>query len=335
VASTTPTNVDTAIPEVWANRVLRDHLRAGTWGKFIGAPGSGQPIVQQTELLGKPGDLIHIQTANPLSGSGVAGDTAVLEGNEEALSLSEIRVAPVLTRHGVRINRRANKKSLVELRSEAKMRLAEWGIDKMDNERFRMYTSITASDVSPDATYTPNVYCVGGPFSGGSKADIVAGDKLTVASLRSIRYKLLSQRAQPFIVDGVPYFFMFVSPEVEVDLKGDTDYKNYAMNAQSRGMDNPLFTGAIMNVEGLVIFSDYRVPIGTDGGGASVRYAKNLAFGREAFVEGLDETVTWVEREHFDYGMEWGVAYSFAFKPRRGLELASVQVLSSATVPTT
>src|SRR5690242_10626769 len=116
MATTIPVNVDTAIPEVWANLVLRDHLRAGTWGKFIGAAGSGSPIIQATELLGKPGDLIHIQTANPLSGSGVQGDTAVLEGNEEALSLSEIRVAPVLTRHGVRVNRRANKKNLVELR---------------------------------------------------------------------------------------------------------------------------------------------------------------------------------------------------------------------------
>jgi len=334
VAVTVPTNVDTAIPEVWANLVLRDHLRAGTWGRFIGSQGSGSPIIQASELLGKPGDLIHIQTANPLSGSGVQGDTAVLEGNEEALSLSEIRVVPILTRHGVRVNRRANKKNIVELRSEARMRLAEWGIDKMDNERFRMYTSTSASDVSPDSTYTPNIYCVGGPFSGGSKTDIIVSDKLTVAALRSIRYKLLAQRAQPFIVDGVPYFFMFVSPEVEFDLKGDTDYKNYAMNAQSRGMDNPLFTGAIMNVEGLVIFSDFRVPVGTDGGGGSVRYAKCIAFGREAFVEGLDESVTWVERDHFDYGQEWGVAYSFAFKPRRGLELASTQVLCAAAVPT-
>lgn len=41
----------------------------------------------------------------------------------------------------------------------------------------------------------------------------------------------------------------------------------------------------------------------------------------------------WVERDHFDYGLEWGVAYSFATQARRALELSSLQVVSSAVLP--
>jgi hypothetical protein len=53
-----------------------------------------------------------------------------------------------------------------------------------------------------------------------------------------------------------------------------------------------------------------------------------MAFGKEAFVEAIDEEVTWVEKT-FDYDFELGVAYSFSFQPRRGLERNSLQVLCS------
>src|SRR6476660_7172587 len=108
---TTTTHVDTSIQEVWSARVLRSHVRNGFWGRFCGAPGSGMPIVQQSELLNRPGDTLHVQVSNPLSGSGIAGDGGTqVAGNEENLVTSEILVVPTLLRHGVRAYRRASKK---------------------------------------------------------------------------------------------------------------------------------------------------------------------------------------------------------------------------------
>ncbi len=327
---TTPTNIDTSIPEVWASAVLREHLREGFWGRFVGGEGSGMPIIQKTELLNKSGDRIHIQITAPLSGSGVSGDTAALEGNEEALSTTEIRVEPVLYRHGVRINRRANKKSIIELREEAKMRLAEWGMDKMDDLRFSQFVSTNEADVV-DATYTPNQYFVGHP--GGAIDDIVAADKLTVDAVRNVRYQLMSQKARPFKVNGLPFYAMVISPEQELDLKQDADYQTYVTSAAQRGMDNPVFTGAIANIEGVVLYPHFNVPTLTNANGVPARVAKALAFGGEAFLEGVDEDVMWVERDHFDYGLEWGVAYSFACQARRALELSSLQVVTAAALP--
>lgn len=325
---TTPTNVDTSIPEIWAAAVLREHLREGFWGRFVGGEGSGMPIIQKTELLNKSGDRIHIQITSPLTGSGVSGDTAAVEGNEEALATTEMRLEPVLYRHAVRINRRANKKSIVELREEAKMRLAEWGQDKMDDLRFSQFVSTDEADVV-DATYTPNQYFVG--HAGGSIDDITTADKLTVDVVRNVRYQLQSQKAKPFKVNGLPFYAMVISPEQELDLKNDSDYQTYVTSAASRGMDNPVFTGAIANIEGVVLYPHFNVP--TANNATPVRCAKALAFGAEAFLEAIDEDVNWVERDHFDYGLEWGVAYSFACQQRRALELSSLQVVTAAVLP--
>ena len=123
MASTTPTNVDSSIREVWADRVLRDTLYAGFWGSKVGGPGARSPLIRQTELLDRPGDVIHIQVTNPLAGAGVSGDTTALTGSEEALLTAEIKTVPDLYRHAVRMYRMAQKKSLIDLREEARMRL--------------------------------------------------------------------------------------------------------------------------------------------------------------------------------------------------------------------
>ena len=326
---TTNANVDTSIPEVWSNLTLRHSLVKGFWPRFAGAEGSGAVMIRRSELVSKPGDEIHIQVTSPLEGSGVSGDETQLEGNEENLTTSEIRCDTTMYRHAVRRYRRAGVKSMLDLRNESKLRLAEWGGARMDAKRFELFLSSDAADV-PDASYTPNVYVIGG---GTDESDIDSGSKLTVEAIRRVRYKMMDQEAQLPLIDGLPRIFLVISPEMEFDLKQDADYDNYVVNAMNRGMDNPIFTGAIANVEGVVVIPHPSVPSFTDGGGGGTsRYSKAIAFGQEAFVEALDEDVSWVERD-FDYGNQLGVAYSFAFGPRRGLEKNSLQVLAAAEVP--
>ena len=325
-ASTTPTDVDSSIEEIWARRVLREHKVAGFWGKFVGKPGSGAPIIQQSELLGGPGDRIHIQVTTPLTGAGISGDTALLTGNEENLTTSEILVEPVLKRHGVRWYRRANKKSIIDLRPEGKMRLAEWGMVKMDAMRFSQFVSTDEADV-PDATYTANEYYIGGDAT-PTVDEIAAGDDFDVAELQKIKLALKLQHARPVMdKDGQPFFFCVMHPNAAYQLKQDTRYESWVKDALRRGESNPLFTGALAVIDGMVLYEHESVPTATNVG--SVQYAKNIAFGSEAFVEGLDEGVTWREEE-FDYGNEVGIGYSFAFQPRRALALSSLLVYSAA-----
>lgn len=327
MATTTTTDVDTSIPEVWSRRVLRSHVRNGFWGPFCGPPGSGMPIIQQAELLNNPGDTVHIQVSNPLSGAGVSGDGPTLTGNEEKLTTSEMTCVPVLWRHAVKGWRRAAKKSMIDIREEASLRLSEWGMDKLDNLRFGNFLQATTMN---GATYTPNVKYAGPP--GRTNATLAVGDVLTVSDVRKTRAILANNKAKPIRAAGRDWFAMVIHPFSSLDLQGDPVYNTAVSTALPRAEDNPIFTGAVAAIGGMIIYESFNVPYANGGVGGTVPIQKGIAFGQEAFVEGLDENVTWFE-DSFDYGAEWGVAYSFAAQPRRALELSSIQVQSAIVIP--
>lgn len=320
-ATTTNANVDTSIPEVWAREVLRTHLASGFWGKFVGSA-----IVQKTELLNKPGDLIHIQVTNPLSGAGIEGDETTLEGNEENLATSEMKVSPLRYRHAVRMFRRANKKSILDLRSEAKMRLAEWGAAKQDAKRFELFTAAALPAPLNAETYTPNDY---GPNGHNTKNTIVLADTLTVKALQEIKLKLVNALAAPIggALDGEPVYALVTHPNATFQLKQESRYESWVRDAHVRGASNPFFRGALAVIDGMVIYEHPRVDRSANG--TAIQVATGIAFGREAFVEGLDEGVSSNERD-FDYGNQLGISYEFAFQPRRALEISSLRVFASA-----
>jgi N4-gp56 family major capsid protein len=319
---TTPTQVDSSIPELWAKGVMRDSLRDGFWTRFVGGEGSGAAIIQKSELLNNPGDTIHISITSALTGAGVSGDTTQLVESEETLSTSEKKVIPTLYRHAVRVNRRAQKKSIVQLREEAKLRLAEWGAEKMDDLRF---AGINATGTLHGEDYTANFRVAGNAANTGTVADIGSGDVLDVATIQQSVLDMYNRNAKPLRVGGDDVWVLVCHPNSLYALKRSSEYITWVQEAAVRGADNPFFKGAVCMVDGVLIFQHSNVVSATSG----VKYAKNILFGREAFVEGLDETVSWDE-DTFDYGLEWGVAYSFAQETRRALEKNSMQLYTAA-----
>lgn len=312
MATTTPSNVDTSIPEVWAKLVLRLHTYDSFWDRFVSGEGGGGCLIRRTDLLNSPGDTIHIQTTDPLSGAGVSGDVSVLEGNEENLTSAEFTVVPEVYRHAVKVNRRAQKKSILDLREEASMRLAEWGREKMDNVRFANFLQTTNLN---GAAYTPNIkYANDATLT----SNIDSSDKLTVNDIRKIRYLLQTQKARPFKVNGLDVYFGVIHPGQALDLKNDSTYNTAIQNALPRlEASNPMFTGALAMIDGIVLFESFKLPtVSNWGSGGTLPGATALFFGQEAFVEGIDESVSWNE-DTFDYGWHFGTAYHFAFQPRR------------------
>jgi N4-gp56 family major capsid protein len=325
MAATTPTLVDSSIPELWAKLTLRDMLREGFWANKVGMEGSRSPVIRATDLLNSPGDTIHIQVTAPLAGAGVAGDESLLDGSEENLATTSLKVIPILYRHGVRNYRRALKKSIIDLRQEAQLRLAEWGQEKMDDIRFANFVS---SATMNGETYTPNARSVGNlntPVPG----DIAAGEHITVIEIQKAKLNLYNNRAIPLrTVDGNDYFMAVVHPNSMYNLKRDAEYRDWVKDAEVRGKDNPFFKGATAMIDGVLFFMHNNVTTAADGVG-SIAVSRNIFFGAEAFIEGLDEGVTWAEQS-FDYGNQLGIAYSFAFQPRRGLAKNSLIVYADA-----
>jgi N4-gp56 family major capsid protein len=324
MTATNPVAIDSSIPELWAKLTLRDSLRAGFWAKFVGDEGARSPIVRRSELLNAPGDTIHIQTSSPLSGSGVVGDTTALEGQEEAMALAAIKVIPVYRRHAVLLNNRGVKKSIVDMRAEAKLRLAEWAQEKMDDVRFANFTSTAPMN---GETYTPEFTVVGGGTTGAS--DVGTADLMDVVSLQIAKLDLYNNRAKPLMEnDGNEFFGMVAHPNTLYNLKRNDEYRDWVREAAVRGSDNPFFKGAIAMIDGVLIFQHNNVPA-TSG---SPDVSSNILFGAEAFVEGLDEGVTWFEKD-FDYQLQHGIAFGFAFQPRRGLAINSSILFASAEAP--
>lgn len=327
MTATTPTHVDSSIPEIWARLTLRDSLRAGFWAKFAGAEGTRSPIIRRTDLLNNPGDTIHISITDPLAGAGIQGDTATLEGNEENLLTADMKVIPDLYRHGVLFFRRANVKSMLDLRNEAKMRLAEWGQEKMDDIRFANYVSAATMN---GETYTPGFTVVGGGTVGA--ADVAVGDTLTVDSIQRAKLKMYNNRAMPLRTsDGNDYFGLVAHPNAIYNLKRESEYRDWVKDAEVRGEGNPFFQGAVAMIDGVVLYQHNNVTTAADGAASAV-VARNIMFGAEAFVEGISEDPHWNE-DDFDYGNRLGIAYAFAFQPRRALAKNSLIVYSAAAAP--
>lgn len=321
---TTPTNVDSSIPEVWAKDTLRRVKVEGFWGRFVGPEGSGAPIIQKTELLNKPGDLIHIQVTDPLTGAGITGDTNALEGNEENLATSEIKASPLQYRHGVRNYRRAEKKSILDLRSEARVRLEEWARNKIDAVRFSQFNATSLAAPLGAETYTPNVFVVGG---GTTVDDVDAANDLTVAALQQVKLKLTLNQAKPLMVDGFPHYVLVTHPNTTYQLKQESRYESWVREAQVRGDSNPFFRGSLAVVDGMIIYEHPSVAAAANAG--AVKTSKGIAFGSEFAIEALDENISYHEKL-FDYDNEYGLALRFAFQPRRALELNSLQVYATA-----
>jgi N4-gp56 family major capsid protein len=325
MAATTEAHVASSIPELWARLTLRDHLRKGFFANMVGPEGSRSPIIRREDLVSQPGDTIHIQTTSALAGAGVTGETQ-LEGSEENLTTASISCVPEFYRNGVRWYRRSNKKSVLELRAEARMRLAEWGGEKMDDIRFANFVSQANLN---GAAYTSNEYFAGA--SSASIATVGATDVLSVEELMKIKLTLYNNRALPLKTNmGEDVYGIVCHPNSVFDLKRETEYKDWVREAAVRGANNPFFIGATAMIDGMVVFTHSNVP--TQAGEAAASVASNIAFGAEAFVEAVDENPSWDE-ENFDYGHELGVAYGFGFQPRRALAKNSLVVYTAAVSP--
>lgn len=337
VDGTTPAMVDSSILEVWAKDSLRRFKVDGYWGKWVGGEGSGMPIIQKTELLNNPGDLIHVQVTDPLTGNGQEGDLAKVVENEETLATTEIKLASVLYRHGVRVNVRADKKSILDLASEARMRLDEWLRNKIDNKRFELFLATTSAPLPASLVgeaYTPNACSFDSAIASGIDNttphidDVDADDYVSVKGLQALKLKLRLQMAKPLMVDGRPHFLFVTHPNSTFYLKQDSRYEAWAREAMQRGADNPLFTGALCVIDGMVIHDHENVP--TANNATAVKVSKGIAFGAEAFAEALDENISFAQ-DTFDYGNQYGLAVRVAFSSRRALELNAVIAYAAAT----
>jgi N4-gp56 family major capsid protein len=270
-----------------------------------------------------------MQLVQDLIGDGVVGDNE-LEGNEESLVNDAQTIRIDQLRHGVKLKgEMAEQATVIRFREQSKEKLAFWLADKLDELMFltlsgRSYTLHTngatrastqlpslrfAADVTPAST---NRIVHAGTAS--SEATLTAVDKMSWQVVVRARALAERKRLRPKREGGKSYYCLVLSSEQRRDLVLDPSYQTIVRSAEKPGSSNPLFTGALAIIDGVVIHSHNKVfnTLGLSSGskwgsGGTVDGAQALLLGAQAGGLATIGNTFWREASVDDYGNRPGI----------------------------
>ncbi len=322
MAPLAPGDIPAHIPVLYGAMILKQALKETFWDKFTGLEGSGMPIIKKTELTGQPGNTLRIHTVKKLTGTGVTGNTT-LRGTEENLGFDYQDVTIDQLRHATSNYIMTDEQSIYDLGSLSKVALSDWLSGKLDDN---MFTTLTTS---------PDNIIYGGNATGIN--DIDATDKLTTTVISKAKVKAKQLLIKPaFTINGQAFYGMVIDEFQAYDLKGDTVWTQANREAMPRGMDNPLFTGALGHWDGVVLYESARVPRAANTNSPAVNVAKAVLFGSGAAVFGLGRAPRWIP-EKFDYENEWGtsisIVYGYSKVTLDNIDTGLINVLTASTDP--
>jgi N4-gp56 family major capsid protein len=321
---------------IWAMDTWRQARNMSFIDKFLGK-GPNAMIQHITELKkSEKGARAVITLLTDLEGDGVAGDRT-LEGNEEAMKSYEQVIRIDQLRHANRHEgQMADQKSVVEFRENSRDVLAYWLSDRLDQLAFLTMAGISyaykpngALRVGSDLLNLEYSADVAAPsaarrlrwdgtsatkklVTGAASSDVAVADTPSYQMLVQLKAYAKEQYIRGIKSDGgKENYVVFMTPTGVARLKQDTDFLQNVRLAGDRGSDNPLFTGKIAEVDGLVIHEFRHVPstLGTASkyGAGSVEGQQVLFCGAQALGMADLGNASWVEKG-FDYENQQGIS---------------------------
>lgn len=335
-------SIDALRPEIWQKELYADVMdnlyftQNGMMGKDV------NNIIQiKDELMKGKGDKITFGLTAKLSGDGVTGDDE-LEGNEEkVLSYSEsieidqwrtaVRSTGALDDQKVAYDARMDAKEKLSIRLQEFierqffLKLAGVSNTSLTDIAGDVVGTLAAWSNTPD--YIPDAHEAAGygarylcAASGGTTA-LGTTHKLTPSLIQKAKVKamLAKPKILPLKIKGKNYYLMFIHPWQANDLKDDPTFYEARKDAEVRGKDNPIFSGALGVWDGVILHEHEYVPfldvsvagnsfrgaaVGTD---CAVDCFRALLCGKQAaaFAQ-CKYNKGWVEKD-FDYGNKWGI----------------------------
>ena len=289
------------------------------WGTGI------NDIIQVNEQLGrKKGDRFTFGLVNQLTNEPVLGNQT-LEGNEEDLSTRSMPIVVDLRRNGVKIPKMEEQRSAIDLRNAAKDALKTWSSTDLRNGIITALYSLdgvnfpqtTAAQRNTWVTNNQDRVMFGKVNSNYSTTFATAmatldntDDRATAALISLIKRKALQAvpKIRPVDVDdGKRVYVAFCHPLVFRDLAQSLQTVN--REAWLRGMSNPVFTGADLFYEGVVIkeLDDAPLVAANTGYGNTVQASPIFFTGAQAVGLAYAQRSRTIEEE-FDYKSKAGIA---------------------------
>ena len=333
-------------PQLWAKNLFVDAM-ASLYFVTQGMMGKEQNnIVQvQDDLEKEQGDRVHFKFTAKASGNGVDGDSE-LEGNEEQLQFYSESVLIDQKRNAVRLEGTLDEqKNGYEMRMEAKENLGVWLKEFIERQIFLKLAGVTNTslndvngtvvgtgatwsntpDFIPDATTAAGTGSRYICANSSGAASLASTDKITPSLIDRAKAKAMTTnpKMMPIFISGKPYWVLFVHPWQLYDLRQNAVWAQAMREAEVRGKENPIFSGASGIWNGVVVHEHEFVPFldisvagnsfrgtasGTDFGADCFRA---LFCGRQAigFAKAKNRKNQWVEKK-FDYDNQFGVATS-------------------------
>lgn len=269
---TIPANL---VPKLWARKVWHEGVQDSYFEKFTSTDGKNV-VHKNADLKNVKGKTVTFGLLMNLSGSGVTGTRATLKGKEEELKVHDFELDVDLVRNAVTRYESEDQKSPYDNLPMIKNALTQWLSDYLDNT---LMAKLSANPTAGEVMYAA---------SSGTVAGTAATDKLTCKLISAARRKakMHSPMVSPIKVDGQDKYIMLVSPWAARDLKEDPVWQSAQQNANVRGSKNPIFTGALGEYDGVVLYEYERVVTANEGAsGATVN--RNLLLGKQAACFGI------------------------------------------------
>lgn len=331
---------------VWSKEMWRMARNYSFLNRYLGKDENAM-IQHITELTkSEKGDRAVITLVADLEGDGVAGDRT-LEGNEEPIkSYDQVITMDQLRNANRHKGRMADQRSVVTFRENSRNNLAYWLSDRMDqlgmltlggwsydltpNGATRLNSELPflefAKDLSaPTARRTSSWDADSASIViGNTQADIGGGtlpDYPNWNMFIQARAYLKDQYVRGIRGEGGEEFFnVFMTPQAIARLKQDTQYVENVRNAMPRSKTNPLFSGAVAVVDGMIINEFRHVPNSSQGisgsskwgAGADIDGCQVLFCGAQALGMADIGNAYWVE-EGFDYENQQGISIGKTF----------------------
>ena len=266
--------------EAWEAGLYTTYQEKTFFSKFKGT--SPDSVIQvKRDLIKKAGDAINFGLAGSLTGNGVTGNNVLGTGgtsNEEAMSFYDQRVVIDQIRNGVRISGLMDEKRVAfDMRNQAKSQLTEW---MARNEDAAIFSAVNTADLILSAYITGTGLTVDAIIDMKKEAMYPTSENVGVG--------VTSRKIRPIRIEGGEEVFVLgVNPSDAAALKKSNDFKTYQYNGNVRGGDNPIFTGALGNINGVIIHEHSKFPVGTPvlmgAQAAFLAYGKEILYGEDTF----------------------------------------------------
>lgn len=270
-----------------------------------------------------------MQLVLDMQGDGVVGDNE-LEGNEEALQNDSQTIRIDQLRHGNKSKGEMSEQAtVIRFRMQSKDKLTFWLADKLDELMFltisgRAFTltyngATRTNSQLPELTFAADVVAPSSnrvmyAGSATSEATLTTSNTMNWATVVTAGAAAETRRLRPIRDGGRNSYILLMHTRQARDLKLDPTYQTIVRSAEKRSSKNPLFTGAMSQIDNMVIhhhnkvFNTSGMASGSKwGAGGTVDGAQAMLLGAQAGAIATIGSMFWREAVLTDYGNRPGI----------------------------